>query len=348
MPDYKLAARRAAQKYHIDPAIFQAMIQQESGFNPNARSGAGAQGIAQFMPATAKGYGVNLHDNRVTDDLEGAAKYIANNLRSTGGNYHQALSIYNSGRPDAYKDPRFAGGQTYNYVKTILAGARNFSGARGGGSAAEGAPSVSTLGPPSATETTHSFDQTGYDKARGLAVLGQRLAKHNPNNPLLRRGVVGTQAPDISQFEHTNLETLTGPKLAQGIAARGYSPESAALIQTVTDRINKVSAQKLPYAWGGGHGAKPQTPGDGVAVDCSGFVSSVLGINPRVSGAMGSVGKPGRGRVNIYYNGEHTLMEVNGHFAGTSATNPGGGAGWIPRSAISPQYLKRFQVRHLD
>jgi hypothetical protein len=198
------------------------------------------------------------------------------------------------------------------------------------------------------TETTHSFDQAGYDKARGLAVLGQRLARHNPNNPLLRRGVVSTQAPDPTLFEHTQLETLSGPKLAQGIAARGYSPESASLIQTVTDRINRVSAQKLPYAWGGGHGAKPQMPGDGVAVDCSGFVSSILGINPRVSGAMGSVGKPGRGRVNIYYNGEHTLMEVNGHFAGTSATNPGGGAGWIPRSAISPQYLKRFQVRHLD
>jgi hypothetical protein len=218
---------------------------------------------------------------------------------------------------------------------------------RGATGGAGGRPSAGG-GAQTYTATTHSFDQTGYDKARGLAVLGQRLARHNPNSALLRRGVVGTQAPDPSEFEHTQLETLTGPKLAQGIAARGYSPESASLIQTVTDRINKVSAQKLPYAWGGGHGAKPQTPGDGVAVDCSGFVSSVLGINPRVSGAMGSVGKPGKGRVNIYYNGEHTLMEVNGHFAGTSATNPGGGAGWIPRSAISPEYLKRFQVRHLD
>ena len=63
---------------------------------------------------------------------------------------------------------------------------------------------------------------------------------------------------------------------------------------------------------------------------------------------MGSVGKPGKGRVNIYYNGTHTLIEVNGHFAGTSATNPGGGAGWIPRSALSADYLKRFKVRHLD
>ena len=116
MPNYELAAERAARKYKIDPRIFKAMIRQESNFNPNAKSGAGAEGIAQFMPETAKGYGVNLHDGRVTDDLEGAAKYLRANLKRTGGNYHKALSIYNSGKPDAYKDPNFAKGQTYDYV----------------------------------------------------------------------------------------------------------------------------------------------------------------------------------------------------------------------------------------
>jgi soluble lytic murein transglycosylase-like protein len=81
VPNYRLAAERAARKYNVDPHVFKAMIQQESGFKPNARSGAGAQGIAQFMPGTAKGYGVNLHDGRVTDDLEGAARYLADNLK---------------------------------------------------------------------------------------------------------------------------------------------------------------------------------------------------------------------------------------------------------------------------
>jgi hypothetical protein len=50
--------------------------------------------------------------------------------------------------------------------------------------------------------------------------------------------------------------------------------------------------------------------------------------------------------VTIYANAKHVLMEINGHFWGTSATNPGGGAGWIPRSAISPQYLRNFTARH--
>src|SRR4051794_24344995 len=118
MPDYRLAAKRAAQKYGVDEQVFLRMIKQESGFNPHARSPAGAQGISQFIPSTAKAYGVNLNDNRVTDDLEGAAKYLRANLDRTGGNYHQALSIYNSGRPDGYKSIP----ETSNYVRSILSG----------------------------------------------------------------------------------------------------------------------------------------------------------------------------------------------------------------------------------
>jgi hypothetical protein len=365
MHDYKKATVRAAKKFGIKPEILLALIQQESGFNPHAKSGAGAEGIAQFMPGTAPGYGVNLHDNRVTDDLEGAAKYIRANLDKTGGNYHQALSIYNSGKPNAYKDPGFANGQTYNYVKTILGNAKNYRGVAGGdGSSAApaaaggSAPRSPFSDPITKTLETTQFDQAGYEKARRAAIVGNLLAKHNPNNPLLKRGLLTTQMPNTADFQSTTSQTLTGPKLerlsgqklANGIQSQGYSPQSASLIQTVSDRISRIDAQKLPYAWGGGHGAKPVKPGSGVPVDCSGFVSSVLGINPRVSGAMGSApgAKPGKGRVNVWYNGHHTLMEVNGHFAGTSATNPGGGAGWIPRSAISADYLKNFKVVHFD
>jgi hypothetical protein len=103
MPDLHLAARRAALKYGVDPNIFLRMIGQESGFNPHARSPKGAQGIAQFIPSTARAYGVNLNDNRVTDDLEGAARYLRANLDRTGGSYTRALSIYNSGSPTGYQ-----------------------------------------------------------------------------------------------------------------------------------------------------------------------------------------------------------------------------------------------------
>lgn len=123
MPDYEKAARRAAKKHGVDPDIFVAQLRQESGLKMGLRSSAGAQDIAQFMPATAKQYGVTLGDGRASDDLDGAARYMADSLKRTNGDYKAALSIYNSGRPDAYKDPGFAGGQTYNYVKTILGAA---------------------------------------------------------------------------------------------------------------------------------------------------------------------------------------------------------------------------------
>lgn len=120
MPDYRLAARRAARRYGIDERIFLAMIQQESGFRQGLTSSAGARDIAQFMPATARQYGVTLGDGRASDDLDGAARLIRDALKRTGGDYRQALSIYNSGRPDGYK--RFD--ETRNYVRIIMGNAK--------------------------------------------------------------------------------------------------------------------------------------------------------------------------------------------------------------------------------
>jgi hypothetical protein len=109
---------RAAKRYGVDPRILYRQIEAESGFNPNAVSPAGARGIAQFIPSTAKAYGVNLNDNRIGDDIEGAARYMRDNLKRTGGDYREALSIYNSGKPDGYR--RFD--ETRNYVAKILEG----------------------------------------------------------------------------------------------------------------------------------------------------------------------------------------------------------------------------------
>lgn len=118
-PNYRQIATRQARRYGIPPAIFLRQIQQESGFNPSARSSAGAQGIAQFMPATARQYGVNTADP--VSSLTGAAHLDADLIKKYGS-VERALSAYNSGKPDAYKDPGFAKGQTYNYVRSIMGG----------------------------------------------------------------------------------------------------------------------------------------------------------------------------------------------------------------------------------
>jgi hypothetical protein len=117
-----------------------------------------------------------------------------------------------------------------------------------------------------------------------------------------------------------------------------------------TARADALNARHLPYQWGGGHGSKPVDPFDAVPVDCSGAVSSVLGINPRVSGEFTKWGKPGDGGgkgVTVAANGHHVIMKINGHWFGTSRSNPGGGAGWIPQDQISPQYLAGFTLRHI-
>jgi len=124
-PDYRAIAAQKAQQYGVPVDVFLRQIAQESGFNPSARSGAGAQGIAQFMPATAREYGVNTADP--VSSLDGAARMDAGLIKKYG--IAGALSAYNSGNPNAYKDPNFAHGQTYNYVRSILGGQQGSGGA---------------------------------------------------------------------------------------------------------------------------------------------------------------------------------------------------------------------------
>lgn len=119
MPNYRKAARRAARRHGIDPRLFVRQIAAESGFDPNAGSPAGAQGIAQFMPATARGMGVNLHDNRVSDDLDAAARLMRSYVDKFGS-YENALRAYNAGPAAVEKSRGY--GETNAYVARILQG----------------------------------------------------------------------------------------------------------------------------------------------------------------------------------------------------------------------------------
>jgi hypothetical protein len=141
-------------------------------------------------------------------------------------------------------------------------------------------------------------------------------------------------------------DTTTQSPIAATGANSGANGAKGA-VGPIARAAQKVNDAKVPYQWGGGHGAR-QDPNAGVTpLDCSGAVSRVLGINPRVASQFKAWGSPGRGKsVTIYAKDDHVLMEINGHFWGTSRANPGGGAGWIPRSAISPAYLGQFTARH--
>lgn len=83
-----------AEDAGIAPGYFVRQIQQESNFNPNAVSSAGAIGIAQFLPSTAAGLGFDPHDPHVS--LAMAAEVMAQK-QTQYGNYAQALAAYNAG-----------------------------------------------------------------------------------------------------------------------------------------------------------------------------------------------------------------------------------------------------------
>jgi soluble lytic murein transglycosylase-like protein len=117
---YQQQIDAAAAKYGIDPAVLKGLIKQESGFNPNAGSTAGAQGLTQLMPGTAASLGVsNVHDP--AQSIDGGAHYLKMQLDRFGGDYSKALAAYNAG-PGAVQ--RFGGippyAETRNYVKNVL------------------------------------------------------------------------------------------------------------------------------------------------------------------------------------------------------------------------------------
>jgi soluble lytic murein transglycosylase-like protein len=110
-------ARSAARRHNVPEDLFLRLVQQESGWNSNARSHKGALGLAQLMPATAQALGVDPHDP--VQNLDGGARYLRRQYEAFG-DWRLALAAYNAG-PGAVQQyggiPPYR--ETQDYVRII-------------------------------------------------------------------------------------------------------------------------------------------------------------------------------------------------------------------------------------
>ena len=115
-----------ASAFGVDPALVTAIAEAESGFDPSATSSAGAGGIMQLMPSTARSLGIaDVYDP--AENLRGGVRYLSGLLRRFG-RVDLAVAAYNAG-PAAVS--RFDGvppyPETQAYVRRVLARYRQLS-----------------------------------------------------------------------------------------------------------------------------------------------------------------------------------------------------------------------------
>jgi soluble lytic murein transglycosylase-like protein len=114
------SVQQAAAKYNLSPELIRSVIRAESNFQADAVSSAGAKGLMQLMPETAKDLGVtNPFD--IQQNIDGGARYLRQMLDRFGGDLKRALAAYNAG-PGAVEqfngDVPFA--ETRQYVQRVL------------------------------------------------------------------------------------------------------------------------------------------------------------------------------------------------------------------------------------
>lgn len=243
MANYREEARRAARRHGLDPNIFERQIQQESGFQPHVTSKAGARGIAQFMPGTAKGLGIN--PDNPTQALDGAAGLMASYVKKYGS-YKNALVAYNAG-PGAVG--RGLPAETQGYIKTIL-GNKNpstkgvSSSPVGTGSSSSRTTTVTTPG-----ITIGAGSQTVDDPAaQKRVILANLIKQRDPESLLLKLGILDPNESTTKTVDDPGV-TIPGSTVRTG-TGNGQPSVPSSGGRPVTDAKGTVNFEgKQVAAW---------------------------------------------------------------------------------------------------
>lgn len=215
-------------------------------------------------------------------------------VRKYGGDYSKALSVYNSGQPNAYLDPAFAGGQTYRYVRSILGNAKT-------------APVPPPRPVPPAAPSLHQAVNNTSKPAPNRLLDPAVQAAITSNDRLL-----GIAAPDFSALtaNQPQAPAQPGPARAPQVAVHGVrpaSPHDTTAVQTIEKYLG------TPYVWGG---ASPK------GFDCSGLLQYVWGQQgvkiPRTSYQQWQTGKAvGRSQLQpgdaVFFKGSDSMNGLPGH-----------------------------------
>ncbi len=125
--NYKPLIENIAAKYDLDPHLVAGLIKQESNFNSRAVSKAGAMGLMQLMPQTARSMGVKDPFDPA-QNIEGGSRYLRQMLNHFKGNIVLAIAAYNAGPGNVEKYgnriPPFT--ETQNYVRSVAKHADGF------------------------------------------------------------------------------------------------------------------------------------------------------------------------------------------------------------------------------
>lgn len=128
---YSPIIETASRSHNVDVALVHAVITAESGYNPSAVSRAGARGLMQLMPETAKRMGVqNIMDP--TENIHGGVKYLRELLTMFNGNKELAVAAYNAGENAVIRAgnriPAYP--ETVHYVPKVLGLYKKFQATR--------------------------------------------------------------------------------------------------------------------------------------------------------------------------------------------------------------------------